>query len=451
MSSSAVVPPPTRLINRDFGLFWQGQLVSHLGSQMFLVALLLWLRDTTDSATLIGLVLTTAMLPGVLLGPFGGALADRRSRRGLLVACDALRALLFGLLAVGLWLLPERRTELLAGLYACAFLSGALGAVFQPAGQAWIPDLVPPQQVGAANSLLQGSFQIFTFVGQALGGVLFRLVGAPALAVIDALSFAYAALSTALVRRSSDSARLAASDAAPEARGWRATWAQLRRDTAEGLRHIGSRPGLSMLFAIMALLRFFTVPFSLLLPFYVENRLQVPSDWYGFLLAAIGLGALVGFVLAGALPIEAEGRARAMISALAAVGLGLAGLGLVTSPALALLLLFMVGLADGFINVGLVTVLQIATAPELRGRVFGVLRTVSDALAPASLAVTGIVADLVHREVAGLFVVCGLVVVGGAIVTALNRACRQVLSGANEPGTPQPASPAAPLPIKEVA
>ncbi len=438
MSSSAAVQPPTRLINRNFGLFWQGQLVSHLGSQMFLVALLLWLRDMTESATLIGLVLTTATLPGVLLGPFGGALADRRSRRGLLVACDALRAALFALLAIGLLLLPERRHELLAGLYVCAFLSGALGAVFQPAGQAWIPDLVPRQQVAAANSLVQGSFQIFTFVGQALGGILFRLVGAPALALVDAISFAYAALSTALVKSSADASHVATEGEEPKAPGWRATWAQLRRDTGEGFRHIGARRGLSLLFAIMALLRFFTVPFSLLLPFYVENRLQVPSDWYGFLLAAIGLGALVGFVLAGALPMEAEARAGAMTLALATVGVGLAAVGLVTTPALALLLLFTVGLADGFINVGLVTVLQTATAPEMRGRVFGVLRTVSDALAPASLALTGVVADLVHREVAGLFVVCGVVVMLGAVATRLSAACRNVLAGASEDPVPAP-------------
>jgi DHA3 family macrolide efflux protein-like MFS transporter len=71
----------SKLLSRDFCLLWQGQLISQMGSQVFGVTALLWLKQTTESATLVGLTMMMLTLPGVLLGPIGGVLADRYSRQ----------------------------------------------------------------------------------------------------------------------------------------------------------------------------------------------------------------------------------------------------------------------------------------------------------------------------------------------------------------------------------
>ncbi len=93
------------MLNRNFVLIWLGQMVSQIGTQMFSLALLFWILETTGSATMMGLVAMSAALPGALLGPFGGTLADNMSRKHLMIYADAIR----GLAAIGWRDLSDQR------------------------------------------------------------------------------------------------------------------------------------------------------------------------------------------------------------------------------------------------------------------------------------------------------------------------------------------------------
>src|SRR5436305_9496145 len=153
------VAAPARLWNRNFFLLWQGQTVSQLGNQAFMIAIAFWLKEDTNSATLIGLLMTVSTLPGVLLAPFGGTYADRHSRIRILIACDVLAGL--AVLAQGLamhqsWLSVH---GLIVLLLFVAIFDGDMRALFMPALKSAIPDLVPGERLAAANSLNQFSIQ----------------------------------------------------------------------------------------------------------------------------------------------------------------------------------------------------------------------------------------------------------------------------------------------------
>jgi len=129
------------LFNRNFILIWQGQMVSQMGSQMFSLTLLYWILETTGSATIMGLVLMSAALPGAILGPLGGTLADNLSRKQLIIIADLLR----GLVGIGfvlvLWYGNPR--SFLPLLFASQVLFGICNAIFTPALKASVPDIVP--------------------------------------------------------------------------------------------------------------------------------------------------------------------------------------------------------------------------------------------------------------------------------------------------------------------
>ncbi len=409
-------PPGRLLLNRDFVLVLQGQVVSQLGSQVFLVAIVLWLQQNLRSASLLGLLMATASVTAVLFGPLGGALADRHSRRTLLVLCDLGSGAALLALAAALRTWPGGETPAIVTLFLVTFVISALGAIFQPAVQALVPDLVDERRVNGANALVQASFRGVALVAQGVGGLLFVRWGAALVALVDGLTYLFSGASTAFVRVASRPAR---------ASGGTAT---LRRDLVAGVAYVRGVPGLLALFSTAALLQFFLVPFSVLLPFYVSGRLGVGPDWYGYLMAAAGTGALLGYLGAGGVRLAGAARARLVGAALVAMALALLALAFISDARVALAAVGAVGVCDGLVNVHLVSLLQTTTPGAMRGRVFGLLRTLGGVLAPLGMLAGGVAADLLGRDIPPIYAACGSAVLLLALFLASNRACREFLA-----------------------
>ncbi len=394
------VERPTRLMNRNFFLLWQGQLVSQLGSQAFSIAMVFWIKHATGSATLMGLLLMLSNLPAVILGPLAGTFADRHSRRNIIILCDFLNGIAVLSLAAWMFLAPEAQSLIIIWLFIVSMAVAAVTTFFRPAISAAIPDIVPSERVAAANSLNQASVQISTFLGQGLGGVLYRILGAPVLFLIDGLTYLFSAFSELFIR---------IPQVIPEkSADWQRKLQDLQQETLEGFRYVWNRSGMRNFFLAIALLNFLFVPTIVLFPFYVEDFLKTSVDWYGFLLASFGAGALAGYLLAGA--IHLPGRTRSVVVMLMIVGTALIGilLGVNRSPLGALILMLAVGIMSGFINISIITILQLSTPSEIRGRVFGLLSTLSAGLIPISMGLTGVVADLLHQNVPLILISTGV-------------------------------------------
>jgi MFS transporter, DHA3 family, macrolide efflux protein len=408
-------------MNRSFLSLWQGQLVSQIGTRLFQVIIILWLQQATGSATLVGFLMMASTIPAVLLGPIGGVVVDRYSRRTVLIVGDLMR----GLALVGLGIVLMARSPsvkvVVISLFLYCILEGSVGAVWQPAGFSLVPELVPKESLSRANSFLQGSFQLGTVGAQALAGILFRVLGMPLLMLFDGFTYLYAAFSDALIRVSPSPPRPVVSAG---------RFAAFKAEVFEGLRHIHARPGLRTIFYTMAFFPVFMVPVFILLPFYVAESLRVGPQWFGFIVAASGVGMFLGYGLGGVatkLTPAASSRVTLLLAVL--MPLCLASLVFVIGPWVVLWTLAVMGVMIGLVSLKLLTVLQLAVPGEMRGRVFGLLLTITQALTPFAMGLTGFIADFANRNLPLIFLVCGGSAAALAVNVALRRECREFLAG----------------------
>lgn len=419
--TTAAIRPPGRLLNRNLILLWQGQFVSALGNEAFTIAVIFWIVEMTGSASLVGLLLMLTGIPAVIMGPIGGTLADRVSRRTILLVTDALNGI--AVLALGgvMFFAPEATGLTIGLVFAVTILLAVTSAFFEPAIAAAIPDIAPTNEVARANSLFQFSLQAAMLLGQALGGVLYRVLSAPLLILFNGASFLFSAFTELFIR-------IPQQIPPQEPGGLRRKFAAFGSDLRGGLRFIWDQPGMRGLVVVSALINFFTAPIIVLLPFFVEDVLTATADWYGFLLAGYGAGTLLGFIAAGAFALNGPARARAMIAAMLLEAAVFAAIAFTTHPLLALAFAAAAGITSGFSSVYLTTVLQLATPGSLRGRVFGLLGTIAASLTPIAAGLAGVIADVLGRDIALIYQVCSFTMVLLTVVLIANGQIRSFLA-----------------------
>ncbi len=401
MDKSHPHPAPQRLMNWDFLLLWQGQFVSFIGTQVFLISMIFWMKHQTGSATWVGMVTMASTLPGALLGPLGGTFADRYPRRRILLATDFASGFLSLGLAALVMALPDRPQLILAGLLTTAFLMGALGSFFRPAITAAIPDLVPPEKITQANSLMGVSMSASNFIGQAFGGVLFRLLGPGLLFVFNGVSYIFSGVSEIFIRIPQKIPEKTA--------GGRRLLADMRAETLQGLRYIWADRGLVALLLVLVNDMIFLVAISVLFPFFVEDHLGADPDWYGYLAATFGAGNVLGSILAGVLKLSGRTRVRLIVvgGTLAAISAVTLGRG-VDSNWEALFVLLAAGTFLGFNDIHMLSAIQLASRKDMRGRVLGLFGTIGLAATPVAAGLSGIVTDLLKQDIGTFYAICGI-------------------------------------------
>ncbi len=411
---------PVRLLNKNFVLLWQGQLVSQIGSQAYYVAMMFWLKHQTESASLIGLIMMFATIPAVVLSPIAGTVVDRHSRKWIIVICDLLSGLIILVQAMLLFFAADNTDLIVGSLFVVAVLMSIISAFFRPAISASIPDLVPREKLATANSMNSFSMQISTFLGQGSGGVLYRLLGAPVLFLVDAISYIFSAISEMFITIPQVIAQ--------KSKSRRELFAAFYRDTVEGYHFIWKNKGMRYLFVAAATLNFFVTPILILLPFYVEDFLGAREDWFGYLIAGLGAGAMLGYLAASTLKTHGMRRTRLVSLSLIAMSCCFGALGLISHAPTALALFVVTGVLNGYLNINIATILQLTTPSEIRGRVFALLGTLSGGLAPIAMGLSGVVADLLDRNIPLIFGICGVVALILSIILASNKDFRLFLA-----------------------
>jgi len=373
-------------LNSQFLLLWQGQVVSQIGTHLFEIAMILWIKDTTNLASLMGLIMMASTLPVALLGPIGGTFADMFPRQKILVVAD----LVSGLSVLGLGsalMLNLFGTTVTVGLiFLVSILLGICASFFNPTVSALLPELVPEKNLRSTNSLYQFSTRSSVFIGHAAGGWLFSIFGAPLLFLINGLSFLFSAGSEAYIKSQN-----------PRPKNIKFSLKQFKTDFKVGYQYVWQNHGLRNFLLILGIYHFFISPLAILLPFYVTETLKIGKAWIGFLLAGFGAGTLLGFVIAGAVSLSGKARCLLILGNFMLFSLGFMLTGITHNPWVSLTCMLLVGTIIGIVVVNLYTIMQQTAPDELRGRVFGFLNTLTGVTIPFGLGVFGILLDLLSR------------------------------------------------------
>jgi DHA3 family tetracycline resistance protein-like MFS transporter len=377
----------TLVRHRDFALLCAGMTVSLLGDGIYLVAIAWLVYDLSNSPTALSLVGVAWSLGMVLCLLPGGVASDRLDRRLVMVAADLVR--LAAVLAIGLLAVTDAvQVWHIAGL---ALVYGTGEAFFGPSFSGLLPQLVPKDELVAANGLQEvirpGAMRL---AGPALGGVLVAGFGAGTALLVDAGTF-LVSIACVLAIRTSGRAR---ADAAPGRMSLSAAGADVR----EGLRFVRSQAWLwaTLVAACISILCFYG-PVEVLLPYLIRNDLGRPAGDFGLVLAATGAGAIVGATLMsrGGLP---RRRLRAMYLCWGLGLLPISGYAVATATwqLMACSALFGAGMSGGMVIWA--TLMQTRVPSHMLGRVTSLDWFVSIGLTPVSFALTAPLAALAGQE-----------------------------------------------------
>jgi len=372
---------------KNLVLLAQGQFVTSIGSRVFDVAMLLWIKQVSDSAALMGLAMLFSTLPATLLAPFGGALADRLGRLRVIIGSDLISAGIVGVVLVA-FLSQSDPAVVIAALCLGNLVLGLSGATFGPAVNALIPTLVPESRLERANAVFRFSQTGGGAIGQGLGGLLFATIGFAGTIAVNAVSFALSALSESWIRLPADKTEIRQ----PAPLRIRALWTETLATTRALLSVRRTRALLVMIAAFH--LCFASLPITL--PYYVERVLGLDPAWFGPLMAALSIGILIGFVVVGLMKPARNRLGRAALFAFA-VALVFGSLAVVPSVPVAALALGGIGAGIGIIIVTLMTELQVVAPEAERAAAMGAAQAVGDSSIPIGMALSGLMLDALMR------------------------------------------------------
>ncbi len=363
-----------------FFTFWSAQAVSMIGSSLTQFALVWWLTEKTGSATILATSTLVAMLPGIVIGPIAGVLVDRWNRKRVINIADGVSALVAFILALLFW---QNLIEVWH-IYVAMFVRSVAGSFQFPAVQSSTSLMVPDDQlarVQGLNQMLQG---ISMIVAPPLGALMLSLMPFASIMAVDIFT-ALLAIVLVLIIRIPQPQQV---DSKPNT--LRSVW----QDFRQGVQYIFSWPGLIGIMIISSLLNLLLTPAFSLMPILVTNHLQGGAVQLAWLNTTFGVGIIIGGALLGIWGGFKRKITTSMFGLLGmAIGVLLIGFAPFAGFWWVITGMAFVGVMNPIANGPFFAVLQSVVAPEIQGRVFTVIGSVSMLMSPIGLAIAGPLSD----------------------------------------------------------
>ncbi len=394
--------------SKNFRIFYTGQGLSLLGNWMQTVAMSWLMYRITGSALLLGVTAGAQQLPILFLSPIAGVWADRVNRQRLLMLIQSLAFVQ----ALTLALLTFSDMVRVPHLIALALFLGIITAFETPTRQAFLLELIEHREdLPNAIALQSLLFQSTRFVGPSVAGLVLAVLGEAWCFLVNALCYLAIIVTYAVVRvkpRELPDTRI----------GW---WRQL----ASGIKYAFGFTGSRRLLLLLMVMGFFTAPWSSLMPIFAAETFSGDSRTFGFLIGAVGLGAILGtFALAARSSVRGLGRVVAAATVMA--GVALAGFSLSGTLWLSLTFLGVFGAGLVVTAASVNTILQTVADEDKRARVISMYVMCFLGFAPIGNFTAGALAEVIgaHRTLLG----CGLIVVlaGGTFALGLKSWARAI-------------------------
>ncbi len=336
------------LFIRNYRLYYIGQIISTSGTFMQSVAQAWLVLKLTNSGAALGIVSALQYVPILVLGPYGGVIADRFSKRRILYLTQSIS----GVLALILGALVVTGLVRVWMVDALAFSLGIVTAFDNPARQTFYVELVGPDNLRNAVTLYSSLVNLARIIGPAIAAAIIAAVGLGPCFIINGVSYGAVVIMLAMMRE----AELLITPPAPRASG------QIR----EGFRYVASTPVLASTLLIMAIIGTLTFEFQVSLPLIAQFTFKGDASSYALLTSSMGFGAAMGGIV-----FASRKSIKYQQVVLATLLFGLAVLVAAYMPSLVLCAVAMVLVGTASINFSSLgnSLLQLESSPQMRGRV----------------------------------------------------------------------------------
>ncbi|WP_027338606.1 MFS transporter [Halonatronum saccharophilum] len=382
------------LHNKDFILLFLGGLISRLGNSIHYVALTWFVLDTTGSGAATGTILLLSNLPGIFIRPFGGVVADRISRKLLIVLMDVFRGIVILWLA---WVVYSGAATLVH-LGVATVLVAVGSAFFDPAVSATVPSLVADHNLEKANSIEHFSFSLTGVIGAALGGVLIAIFGVAGVFLINGVSYLVSAFSELFIN-------------IPKLKRKEEESFTFIEDFKFGIKYLFNDSDLRVIILGSIIINFIAAgTIAVGVPYIFTEVLKFDSKLFGVGQSIMPIGAVVGALLFNILP-KAKNFHSLMVKTNLIMASAFIIMGVMIFPQVLnfynltfisigiLIFLFIFGISNTILHIPLHSFLQRLIPNELRGRIFALLGTFSQGLVPISMALVGFLIDIINPYV----------------------------------------------------
>ena len=360
---------------RDFRLFWTGALISNIGTWMQNLTVpyaLLYVMHT--SAVWVGIATISQFLPGVILGPLAGWMADRFNRRVLLLVSQVVQLVL----ALALWAAWVAGLRDPFGFVALVALNGVVFGITMASWQSFVTELVPRSDLLNAITLNSAQFNGARAFGPALAGLVLARWGPGAAFLANALSFLAVVIALAMIKTSS-AERLGPGE-------------PVMRQFAIGARYARQHTGIVVAIAVITLVGLFGMPVGQMANVMAKKVYHLDAGQFGLLGAAYGVGAVIGAVGLGSLGGTVR-RSRLVLGAVTLYAVSLVLFGLAPNFPGGALSLALCGVAFLSASASLNTSVQLIVAEDLRGRVMAIYAMALTASFPIGALIQTALAD----------------------------------------------------------